>query len=251
MLREVPAFSTLRDLIMSSVHNRSNLWTILRDFVAIPVFAFFVSAFAFRFSPVQHFLSRWDSFTPTSQHERALSNWRDYASEGAVIGDMRAPATMVVFSDFECPYCRQLRLREAELLTLFPHELRIIYRHFPIQSHPHAFAAAAAAECASLQGRFQEFHDMTFDHHELVTREQWDSLAALAAISDRTNFRRCISEGRGRPRVERDRAAGEHLGVAATPTILFAGRMMTGLPEPGVLRQLVVEYLEQTPRAHR
>ena len=73
---------------------------------------------------------------------------------------MRGPEQarpVVVYADFECPFCAALELRLREL------PLRVTFRHFPVRSsHPRAWPAARAAEAAALQGRFWEMHDALF-----------------------------------------------------------------------------------------
>lgn len=82
------------------------------------------------------------------------------AATGHPLGPPDAPVRMVVFSDFQCPFCAAA----VEEIDRLSHEsdgrITVVFRHFPIESiHPHAFAAAVAAECAGEQGRFRAYHD--------------------------------------------------------------------------------------------
>jgi protein-disulfide isomerase len=79
-----------------------------------------------------------------------------------VLGTPSAPATLVEYGDYECPYCRQLHPLIQEMMKR-TEGLRFVYRHFPISKlHPHASRAAEAAEAAGAQGRFWEMHDLLF-----------------------------------------------------------------------------------------
>ncbi len=91
---------------------------------------------------------------------------------------MRGPRParlVVVYADFECPFCAALELRLREL------PLRVAFRHFPVRSsHPRAWPAARAAEAAALQGRFWEMHDALFaDQGRLEDPHLWERAERL------------------------------------------------------------------------
>src|SRR2546426_10484350 len=74
-----------------------------------------------------------------------------------------AARLIVEYGDYECPYSRQA-FREIERVELqLSDGVRFAFRHFPLtEIHPHALAAAAAAEAASLQGKFWNMHEVLF-----------------------------------------------------------------------------------------
>src|SRR3954451_17000425 len=78
------------------------------------------------------------------------------------LGPDHAPVTIVEYGDFECPTCKQAAPAVKLLLERFGGHVRAVFRHFPLDAHPHALAAAQAAECAGGQGRFWEMHDLLF-----------------------------------------------------------------------------------------
>lgn len=73
-----------------------------------------------------------------------------------------ATLTIIEYSDFQCPYCALLAQELSQLVKKHPDEVRVIFRHFPLQSHQHALHAAYATEAAGLQGKFWEMHDRIF-----------------------------------------------------------------------------------------
>ncbi len=82
-----------------------------------------------------------------------------------VLGASHAPVTIVEYGDFECPNCKQAAPGVRLLLQRYAGRIRFAYRHFPLEEvHPHALAAAEAAECAGSQGKFWEMHDLLFDN---------------------------------------------------------------------------------------
>jgi protein-disulfide isomerase len=78
-------------------------------------------------------------------------------------GHPHAAVVIVEYGDFECPNCKQAAPVLELLLQRYPLHLRLVYRHFPLEEvHPHALAAAMAAESAGAQGRFWPMHELLF-----------------------------------------------------------------------------------------
>ena len=122
-----------------------------------------------------------------------------------------------MYSDYECPYCAalELRLREAAVTVCF--------RHFPVPTkHPRAWAAAAAAEAAHLQGAFWPMHDALFaDQGRLEDPHLWARAERLGLDVDRFDSDRRSDAVRAR--VEEDFRSGIRGGAAATPTVFRDG----------------------------
>jgi len=79
------------------------------------------------------------------------------------LGPDHAPVIIVEYGDFECPQCKTAAPAVKMLLNDYPDEVRFVFRHFPLETaHPHALAAAEAAECAGEQGKFWEMSDLLF-----------------------------------------------------------------------------------------
>jgi protein-disulfide isomerase len=115
------------------------------------------------------------------------------AADDHVKGPAHAHVTIVEYGDFECPLCKQAAPGLKGLLERFAGRIRFAWRHFPLEElHPHALAAAEAAECAAAQGKFWEMHDLLFENqahlkpkhlHEYAERLELD-LARFAAEMD-------------------------------------------------------------------
>jgi protein-disulfide isomerase len=143
-------------------------------------------------------------------------------------GDADAAMTVVIFSDFECPYCGEFarstfpKVKEQFVDT---GQIRFVFKHFPISTHKYAEQAALAAFCADQQGKFWEFHDTLFANQESLTL---DDLAVYAGDLglDKEQFDSCM-ETSGAAML-RDRTLGEQLGVTGTPTFFFNGRKVVG-----------------------
>lgn len=79
------------------------------------------------------------------------------------LGPDHAPVIVVEYGDFECTRCKAAAPTVKMLLDNYAEEVRFVFRHFPLEeAHPHALAAAEAAECAGEQGKFWEMCDLLF-----------------------------------------------------------------------------------------
>lgn len=133
-------------------------------------------------------------------------------------GDRDAAAPLVlVYADFECPYCAALHTRLHELA------LPVCFRHFPVRSgHPRAWAAACAAEAAGAQGRFWDMHDALFaDPARLEDPHLWERARALGL--DLARFDADRRSDTVHERVTRDFRSGVRGGVVTTPAVFAVG----------------------------
>ena len=89
------------------------------------------------------------------------------------LGPDHVPVTLVEYGDFECPNCKQAAPAVKILLERFKGQVRLVFRHFPLEEvHPHALNAAEAAEAAGAQGKFWEMHDLLFDNQRHLKQQQ-------------------------------------------------------------------------------
>jgi protein-disulfide isomerase len=156
-------------------------------------------------------------------------------------GPANAAVTVVMFSDFECPYCQSGHEILEELRVRYPGAVRVAYKAFPLDMHPNALAAAMAARSAQSQGKFWGFHDRLFSQRGLDP----DTLMRNAAQTgvDVEALRRDLQSLAFGPEVSRDLRLGRRLGVSSTPTFFINGRMLTGAQPLEEFEALVEEEL--------
>jgi protein-disulfide isomerase len=118
---------------------------------------------------------------------------------------------VIVYGDFECPFCAALRER------LLRARVQLVFRHFPVgSSHPRARAASCAAEAAARQGQFWEMHDRLFaDQARLEDPHLWQRAEELGLELARFDADRRNDEVLAR--VKRDFQSGIRAGVVSTP----------------------------------
>jgi protein-disulfide isomerase len=168
-----------------------------------------------------------------------VSNWRELAAGRLRIGPASAPVTIVEFSDFQCPYCARFAREVFAPLRRRDSRVTIVYRHWPLSIHEHAFDAAVAAECAADQSRFEQFHDALFDDQQSIGSRSWSSFAATAGVPDTVVYRKCLASDAARKRVEVDRQFALGLGARGTPTFIVNGLMLSGALDSARIDALV------------
>lgn len=146
---------------------------------------------------------------------------------------------LIVFSDFQCPYCATAARSLAEFLAKNGSKLSLTYKFYPlVQIHPEALPAARAAWAAEQQGRFWPFHDALFAAQERLGEPLYRETARQLGL----DLRRFDADRKG-PRsleeIERDRALGDRLGLEGTPYFVVNGEAFSGAIDGAFLQKLV------------
>ena len=140
-----------------------------------------------------------------------------------VMGPPHAHVTIVEYGDFECPICKQSAPGLKLLRERFSGQLRFAFRHFPLEEiHPHALAAAEAAECAAAQGKFWEMHDLLFDNQLHLKRNHLLEYATRLEL-DLARFQAEIDEHVYVQRVREHVESGRRSHVRSTPGLFLNG----------------------------
>jgi len=175
------------------------------------------------------------------------------------VGRLDAAVAVVEFSDFQCPFCADAFRDLRELMRTRP-EVSLVFRHFPLDAacnshvgrtlHPDACLAACAADCAAQQGRFWEYHDLLFENHQRLEREDLFRYARDIKL-DLAGFRSCLDHPDTLERVELDVEAGARVGVTSTPTLFINGRAVAGaLERPYYDYAVIIERHAHAPHGH-
>jgi len=152
----------------------------------------------------------------------------------------RNPVDVVVFSDFQCPFCALFSgpLRDVQATGVDGVPVRVTFKHFPLPMHVNAPLAHQAALAAGEQKRFWEMHDLLFARQQRLRRDDVISYAMQLGL-DIDRFRRDLDSERLKQIVAADQHDGEELLVNATPTFFVNGRRFAGYVPLAELRQIV------------
>jgi protein-disulfide isomerase len=152
---------------------------------------------------------------------------------------------VVLFSDFQCPYCARVGAVLEEAERRFPGRMQVVFKHMPLPIHPQAPLAHEAALEAEAQGRFQQMHDLLFANQSKLDVQSLIGHAGTIGL-DKAAFERALAERRHRAVVERDLREAQALGVNATPTLFVNGRKLVGVPSIEVLSAAITGAPEPT-----
>lgn len=167
------------------------------------------------------------------------------------LGPATAKVTIVEISDFECPFCQRASGTIKELLAAYPGQLRVVFRHFPLDQacnpllkrpvHENACAAARAAVCAAARGQFWPLAEKLFagntDPEDLLAARRELHLADAEQTA-------CAQKPATAAVVAADIAACRQAGITAVPVFLINGRPLRGARPIAEFRRLIDEELQ-------
>jgi len=154
------------------------------------------------------------------------------------LGNKDAKVTVIEFSDFQCPFCKQLfdaTLTQLKTDYVDTGKIKFLYRHYPLTAiHPNAMKAAIASECANDQDKFWDYHDKLFQG-----QTEWETLANAAAVAkfkeyaitlglNSGSFDSCLDSDKFKDQVDKDLSDGTAVGVNGTPATFVNGILISG-----------------------
>jgi protein-disulfide isomerase len=140
-----------------------------------------------------------------------------------VFGPEDAPITVAEWADFECPFCRMVSPLLDELVERFPGQVRVVFKFYPLKSHPNGEIAARAGVAAHNQGKFWEMHHAMFENQGRLARSDLEQLAAELEL-DMAKFKKDLTSAETTARIESDQKQADQLGLEGTPMMFINGR---------------------------
>lgn len=137
-------------------------------------------------------------------------------------GPSKTPVTMVVFSDFQCPFCKKLLPVFEQVLAEYPEQVKLVFKNYPIRSHRFAHHAALAALAAHRQGKFWEFHDRLFSDYAQLNELKIREIARYLGL-DMEKFQQDLRDPQIGAAVNKDISDAAEAGVRGTPTVFING----------------------------
>ncbi len=165
----------------------------------------------------------WDGQSPSGAKPSGTSK----AGVDPSIGAESAEVEVVVYSDFQCPFCSRAAPTTHQIAEAYPDKVKVTFRNFPLSFHANAQKAAEAGECANLQGKFWEMHDIMFANQNNLQADSLKSYAQQIGL-DTAEFNECLDSGSMKAEVERDFQDGTKAGVQGTPAFIIEGELISG-----------------------
>ena len=162
-------------------------------------------------------------------------------------GSADARVTIVMFSDFQCPFCKRVMPTIAELEKEYGKDLRFAMKHNPLAFHNRAKAAALAAEAAGKQGKFWEMHDLLYENGRDLTDENFSAWAKDLKL-DVGRFERDLDSADLGDRIDEHQAQAVRLGARGTPSFFINGRFLSGAQPAEAFKKVIDEELREADK---
>ena len=185
-------------------------------------------------------------------HEAAANPFKNEISKITTtlqpsMGAPGATVTMVVFSDYQCPHCREeaKELRQ-NLVKAYPTQVRLYFKDYPLPTHDWARPAAIAGRCIFRQDplAFWDFHDWVFDKQSEITAANFrEKLAGFVKGKevDPLQLNQCLERRETEPEVDKNVAEGKSVRVNSTPTLFLNGRRLGRMPWANLKQVIDIE----------
>jgi hypothetical protein len=146
----------------------------------------------------------------------------DFDTSGAPrLGPAKAPITIVLFSDFECPYCKSVS-DPLKKHVRKKGDVALVFLPYPLEMHDNANAAARAALAAHAQGKFWPMHDLLFQHGDALEPAIYETLAAELGLNMK-RFKKAMESDKIAKAVKAGRVQGDKAAIQGTPAIYVNG----------------------------
>ncbi len=151
--------------------------------------------------------------------------------------------TIVEFSDFECSFCRQAQSALKQVVDRYGREVRLVFKHLPLEGHRNSLPAARAAYCAAEQDRFWPFHDAVFAASNLSPL-LFEKIASDLGLG-LAKFQECVVSERSRAAVVKDIEAARVLRIESTPSFVVNGKVINGALSFADFQKIIEQELSQ------
>jgi protein-disulfide isomerase len=174
------------------------------------------------------------------------------SSDSYSTGPADAAVTLIEFGDFQCPACGQAEPVIEQIRQDYADKsFRFVFRHFPLNIHPNAPAAANAAEAAGAQGKYWEMHDALYSNQNAWSgtanpTSQFVQYAKTIGVKDLNKFENEVKATAYMSKIRADQKDGATLGVNVTPTFYLNGQKLEGVQAYDALKQKIDELLSKS-----
>lgn len=167
--------------------------------------------------------------------------------DAPVKGNVDAPIAIVVFDDFQCPYCARLAPVLKQVQANNPQTVKLVFKQFPLNMHQFARPAALAAAAAGKQGKFWEMHDLLFANYNKLSEQEIIGFAGQLGL-DLEKFNQDRNGQELQVALQQDLQQGQQLGIRGTPAVFVNGRIPQDRSEAG-FQQLIEAELQRLNKA--
>jgi protein-disulfide isomerase len=161
-------------------------------------------------------------------------------------GPKSAPLTVIVFSDFQCPFCQRVEPTLTQMEKEYEGKIRMVWKNYPLPFHQNAMPAAEAALAADAQGKFWPMHDKLFANNTALDRPNLEKYAQELGLN-MAKFKADLDSGKFKGVIEAEAKEGSALGVTGTPAVFINGRKISGAYPFDTFKKIADEELAKKP----
>jgi protein-disulfide isomerase len=142
-------------------------------------------------------------------------------------GPKNAPLEVIIFSDFQCPFCKRVEPTLAQMEKEYNGKIRMTWKNFPLPFHNNAEPAAEAAMAAAAQGKFWQMHDTLFANNTALDRPNLEKYAQDLGLN-MAKFKADLDAQKYKDSIQSETKEGQAVGVNGTPAVFINGRKISG-----------------------
>ncbi len=219
---------------------------------SLPAFIFSKSVVNTEFyAQAQAIFSQKDDQFKLNTQELGLSPGRyletpSVNEKDAIFGNKDAKVKVIIFSDFECPYCSALHQSARQIMSQYKDKAFFAYKDFTLDFHLQAENAALAANCALEQGLFWEYADKLF-----ADQTNWQNTTGVQKFKDYAQnlglespqFNQCLDSKKYQDKIDSDKIVATDFGITGTPAIFINDKFINGVISTDDLKKIIEEEL--------
>ena len=158
-------------------------------------------------------------------------------------GPTKPAVTIVEFSDFECPFCSEVQNTLKQVMQTYGKDVRLVFKHMPLEGHRNSLPAARAAYCAAEQDRFWQFHDALFASRNL-SPALFEEIANDLGLG-LPKFRACLDSEHSRTAIVKDIETARLFRIESTPSFIINGKLIKGAVSFADFQKIIERELSQ------
>ncbi len=170
----------------------------------------------------------------------------DVSEDDPQAGPKDAKVKVVLFSDFQCPYCKSFHENFRKAMAEYKDKVLFVYKYLPLNFHKQAMSAAEAAACAGDQGKFWEMADKLY-----ASQSDWQNTEGMGKFKayasalglNTAKFNQCVEAGQFKDKIDADKEMATNFGISGTPAFFVNDQFFGGVVGYNELKKTLDEEL--------
>ncbi len=181
---------------------------------------------------------------PAAGRPNPKTTYKVELGDAPIKGSTKALVTIVMWTDYQCPYCARVQTTLHSLEEQYGKDLRFVHKNNPLGFHPRAMPAALAAGAANRQGKFWKMNDRLFDNQKELTDKNFAKWAKKIGLKV-SRFKKDMADPKLEAAIKAEQAEGMRLGARGTPAFFVNGRFLSGAQPLEAFRKLIDEEMAE------